>query len=75
MQPVLEQLQARVGDQACVDIRPGSLHDLPDVYYQAGRKRFQESGSLEEYLALKKEAFVQELEIYQKENRPFFASG
>lgn len=73
MHPVLERLQARVGDQACMDILSGSLRDLPDVYYQADRKRFQESGSLEEYLALKKAAFVQELETCQKENRPFFA--
>lgn len=73
MHPVIERLQARVGEAACRALLADGLRDLPDEYYTAERQRYQEGGDLDEYLRLKKRAFVEQLEACQREGRLFFA--
>ena len=73
MHPVIERLEARVGEQACRALLADSLRDLPDETYLQEQRRYQEANGLDEYLRRKKRAFVGQLETCQREGRLFFA--
>jgi hypothetical protein len=66
MHPVIERLEARAGNDAC-------LHDLPDETYLSDREKFRQARDIDAYLLLRKEAFVARLEECQLEGRLFFA--
>jgi hypothetical protein len=71
--PVVERLEARVGEEACKALLADSLRDLPDEYYLQERQKYQEAADIDEYLRQKKQAFVEQLEASQREGRLFFA--
>lgn len=74
MHPVVERLEAEVGTAACKALLGDSLRDLPDEYFQQEWQRFQGvAGDIDEYLRLRKQAFVEQLETCQREGRLFFA--
>ncbi len=74
MHPVVARLEAKVGEAACRALLADSLRDLPDEYFADERQRYEASGGdLDEYLRLKKQAFVERLEACQREGRLFFA--
>lgn len=74
MHPVVARLEAKVGEAACRALLADSLRDLPDAYFTAERQRYEEAGGdLDEYVRLKKQAFVERLEACQREGRLFFA--
>ncbi|MBN2005313.1 MAG: hypothetical protein JXA21_18285 [Anaerolineae bacterium] len=74
MHPVIERLEARVGAEACKTLLGDSLRDLPDEYFQQERQRYLGvSGDIDEYLRLRKQTFVEQLETCQREGRLFFA--
>jgi len=74
MHPVIQRLEAKVGTEACKALLGESLRDLPDEYFQQEWQRFQGAGGdVDEYLRLKKQAFVEQLETCQREGRLFFA--
>lgn len=74
MHPVVARLEAKVGEEACRALLADSLRDLPDAYFADERQRYAASGGdLDEYLRLKKQAFVERLEACQREGRLFFA--
>jgi len=72
-QPVIERLEAKVGKQACADFLSESLRDLPDEYYAGEREKYQQAGSIDAYLARRKEDFVAQLEACLRDGRPFFS--
>jgi hypothetical protein len=73
MHPVIERLQQAVGQEACRDLLSDSLRDLPDEYYVKEREIYQSSRDVDEYIARKKQKFVEQLETCQQEGRLFFA--
>jgi len=73
MQPVIERLEEALGAEACRALLADSLRDLPDEYYVKDREIYQSSQDVDEYLALKKQEFVTQLEACQREGRLFFA--
>lgn len=73
MHPVIERLQQAVGQEACRDLLSDSLRDLPDEYYVKEREIYQSSKDVDEYIARKKQKFVEQLETCQQEGRLFFA--
>ena len=73
MQPVIERLEARVGDEACNEFLSASLRDLPDEYFLSEREKFRQAGNIDAYLLQRKEAFLTGLEECQLEGRLFFA--
>jgi hypothetical protein len=73
MHPVIERLQQAVGQEACRDLLSDSLRDLPDEYYVKEREIYQSSRDVDEYIARKKQKFVEQLETCQREGRLFFA--
>lgn len=73
MHPVIERLQQAVGEEACRDLLSDSLRDLPDEYYVKEREIYQSSRDVDEYIARKKQKFVEQLETCQREGRLFFA--
>lgn len=72
MQPVIERLENALGTEDCRALLADSLRDLPDEHYIKDREMYQASQDVDEYLALKKQEFVSQLETCQREGRPFF---
>lgn len=73
MQPVIERLETALGTEACRALLADSLRDLPDEYYVKNREMYQSSKDVDEYVALKKQEFVAQMEACQREGRLFFA--
>jgi len=73
MHPVVERLEAKVGTEACASLLGDSLRDLPPEYPDEVQRYQEANGDLDEYLRLKKQAFVEQLEACQREGRLFFA--
>jgi len=73
MQPVIERLGKVLGTEACRALLADSLRDLPDEYYVKDREMYQSRQDVDEYLALRKQEFVAQLEACQREGRLFFA--
>jgi hypothetical protein len=73
MQPVIERLEKAVGAEACRAFLADCLRDLPDEYYAKERELYQSCKDVDEYLARKKQKFVEQLEACQREGRLFFA--
>lgn len=71
MHPVIERLEHALGAETCRDLLADSLRDLPDYAWE--RERFLSCASLDEYLAQKKQRFLEEMETCQREGRLFFA--
>jgi len=72
LQPVIERLRVRLGDEACADLLSVSLRDLPDEDYLPEREKFKQAGSVDAYLIRRKADFVARLEACQREGRLFF---
>ncbi len=71
MHPVIDRLEAALGEEACRALLADSLRDLPE--YTAEREVFLSCASVDEYLVLKKQKFMEQLETCQREGRLFFA--
>lgn len=73
LQPVIERLEAKVGERACADFLGDSLRDLPEEYFLPEREKYLQAGNIDAYLSQRKEAFVAQLEACLRDGRPFFA--
>jgi len=73
MQPVIERLEQVLGAEACRALLADSLRDLPDEYFVREREDFLSSRDVDEYIARRKQKFVEQLEACQREGRLFFA--
>ena len=73
MMPVIERLEAKIGNVECRALLGDSLRDLPTEYPDAVQRYQEAKGDLDTYLRLKKQAFVEQLEACQREGRLFFA--
>jgi hypothetical protein len=72
MHPVLERLQAWVGEQACRDFLSACLRDLPDRYFRREKRKFQKAQDIDEYLKERHQSFVQWLKNLQRKGELFF---
>lgn len=73
MQPVIERLEKALGVEACRALLADSLRDLPDEMYAGERELYQSCQDLDEYLARKKQRFMERMEACRREGRLFFA--
>lgn len=73
MQPVVERLEKRVGEEECKKLLSGCLRDLPDKYFRGDRRRYRKASDIDEYLKKKRQAFVRKLKKCQREGQLFFA--
>jgi hypothetical protein len=73
MQPVIERLEKALGTEACRTLLADSLRDLPDELYAGERDLYQSCKDVDEYLARKKQKFMERMEACQREGRLFFA--
>lgn len=71
MQPVVERLEKALGPEACRALLADSLRDLPDYAWE--RDIYQSCAGVDEYLAKKKQKFMEQMETCQREGRLFFA--
>jgi len=71
MQPVIERLEKALGPEACRALIGDSLRDLPDYAWE--REIYQSCASVDEYLVIKKQKFMEQMEACQREGRLFFA--
>lgn len=73
MQPVIERLESILGADACRALIADSLRDLPDIYFAKEHEAFQSSQNVDEYIARKKQKFIEQLEACHRDGRLFFA--
>lgn len=71
MRVMIERLE-RAEPQACKQILSSGLRDLPDEYYAGTKKKFEECANIDEYLLLKKQDLITELETVRREGRLYF---
>lgn len=71
MQAMVERLE-RAEPEACKQVLASGLRDLLDEYYLATKKKFDSCASIDEYLLLKKQDLIAELEAIQREGRLYF---
>ncbi len=73
MHPVIHRLATEIGEEACINLLADSLRDLPDELYSKEREIFLSCKDVDAYLVKKKENFMQQMQLCQRENRLFFA--
>jgi len=73
LQPVIERLVDRVGEEACQEFLSTCLRDLPDQYYLDEPSKYHQAGDIDTYLLQRKAAFLTNLEACLREERLFFA--
>jgi len=73
MHPVIERLQAEVGQADCIELLSSSLRDLPDEYYLDEREKYQQAADIDAFLVQKKAEFITQLETLMREGRLFFS--
>ena len=71
MQAMIERLE-HADPQACKQILASGLRDLPEEHYLDAKKKFESCASVDEYLLLKKQDLIAELETIQREGRLYF---
>lgn len=71
MQAMIERFE-RADPQACKQILASGLRDLPEEHYLDAKKKFESCASVDEYLLLKKQDLIAELETIQREGRLYF---
>ena len=71
MQAMIERLE-RAEPNACKQILSTGLRDLPDEYYSETKKTFMACANIDEYLLLKKQELIVELEAIQRAGRLYF---
>lgn len=71
MQPVVEKLEKALGIEACRALLSDSLRDLPDYAWE--REIYLSCANVDEYIARKKQKFMEQMEACQREDRLFFA--
>jgi hypothetical protein len=72
MQAVMERLERLVDAETCKQILSDSLRDLPDESYLEDRHRYAECGSFDEFLEMKREEFIAQLEQIKNGGGLFF---
>ncbi len=72
MQVVLERLERLADAGTCKQILAGSLRDLPDEAYLEDKRKYFECGSFDEFLELKRQEFIAQLEQIKNEGGLFF---
>lgn len=72
LHPVLERLQAQVGEQACRDLLAGCLRDLPDRSFRGEKRKFRKAKDIDEYLEKRHRSFIRLLRSCQRQNQLFF---
>jgi hypothetical protein len=70
--PVLDRLVGAVGHEQVELLLSACLRDLPDEYYLDEREKYNQSTSIDAYLARKHQQLVEELEKCQREGQLFF---
>lgn len=69
--PVIERLEIALGAEACRALLADSLRDLPDYAWE--RELYQSCANVDEYIARKKQIFIEQMETCRREGRLFFA--
>jgi len=72
MQVVLDRLEHLVGAKTCRRILADSLRDLPDEAYLEDKHKYFEYGSFDEFLEIKRQAFIAQLEHIKNDGGLFF---
>lgn len=72
MHPVIERLEAKVGEQASKDFLSSCLRDLPDKYFQGEKRKYQKAKDIDDYLKKRHQGFVRWLRSCQRQGQLFF---
>ena len=72
MRVVMERLEQTADEAVCAELFADSLRDLSEAWYEADKKRYQEIGDLDRFLAWKRQDFISTLERLRDEGQLFF---
>ena len=73
MQPVIERLVEKVGQDEVEQLLSTCLRDLPDRYFRGERRKYLKARDIDEYLDKKHQSFVRWIRKCQREGELFFA--
>jgi hypothetical protein len=73
MQPVIERLVERVGQEEVEKLLSACLRDLPDRFFRGERRKYLQARDIDEYLKKKHQSFVRWIRKCQREGELFFA--
>lgn len=73
VQPVIERLVEKVGQDEVEKLLSTCLRDLPDKYYRGDRRKYLKARDINEYLEKKHQSFVRWIRKCQREGELFFA--
>lgn len=73
MQPVIERLVEKVGQDEVEKLLSTCLRDLPDKYFRSDRRKYLKARDIDEYLKKKHQSFVRWIRKCQREGELFFA--
>jgi hypothetical protein len=72
MSAAISRLENQVDPETCKKILGSGLRNLKDDWYQGEKQKFEECGSIDEYLIRKGDDFIDQLEDLKAQNRLFF---
>lgn len=72
MRRVMDRLGRVADEEKCTKLFADSLRDLPESWYAEDKKRYQEIGDLDAYIAWKRDDFIANLERLRDEGQLFF---
>jgi hypothetical protein len=75
MQPVIERLVEKVGQDEVERLLSICLRDLPDRFFRGERRKYLKARDIDEYLEKKHQSFVRWIRKHQREGELFFAQG
>ena len=73
MRTTMQRLEVFQDQQSYAQLFSSSFRDLPDENYLEDRRKYQELGDIDQFLAYQRERFIEELEGYRDSGRPYFA--
>jgi len=69
---IMERMEAELPQAKCREVLTWNYHKVPAAVFSEAKKRFEKSGSIDEYLKGEHERLVEELESCMKEGRLWY---
>lgn len=70
---VMQRLESLTDEETYQRIFSDCFRDLPDSFYRVDKQRFEETGDLDRFLVVHREAYLRQLETLKNEGRLYFS--
>jgi len=69
---IMDKMEAVVDPETCQKVLSDVAHGLPDDYWKAEREKYLEAGNIDDYLAAKRKAAIENLEKHRDDGSLFY---